>query len=155
MQAMLPMRSTLRTTAVVALVLCWSATALAQSNRVYSLWTGPSTPLSGLRVAAVSATPVWVAGAGPHSFGIDECQYWTDAAGHPIPWPATVARQAGDSRHRYTRFRLGRSALSLPLAPLDLAFLAGLGVLVCGGIPLLRLVRGRAPAGDGPTGAAP
>jgi hypothetical protein len=61
---------------------------LAQSNDVYSFFTSASTPLTGYRVAVVSASPIWVVGPAQNRIGIEECSYWTDSAGRAIPWPA-------------------------------------------------------------------
>ena len=77
-------------------------------------------------------------------FGIEECHYWTDTAGRAIPWPATRVKQPGDKQHCYTRFRFGQASLSIPLPPIDLAFLAGFGALAVGCIPILHIARGRA-----------
>ena len=128
---------------VVVLVLLWRSMSLAQSNDVYSFWTSASTPLTGYRVAVVSASPIWVVGSAQNRFGIEECRYWTDSAGRAIPWPATRVKQPGDKQHCYTRFRLGQASLSVPLPPIDLAFLAGFGALVFGCIAILHFARGR------------
>lgn len=129
---------------VVVLVMLWRPMSLAQSNDVYSFWTSPSTPLTGYRVAVVSASPIWVVGPAQNRFGIEKCRYWTDSAGRAIPWPATRVKQPGDKQHCYTRFRLGQASLSIPLPPIDLAFLAGFGALALGCIPILHFARGRA-----------
>lgn len=134
----------LRMSIVAVLVLFWGEICLAQTNSVYSFWTGASTPLTGFRVAVVSASPVSVVGSAPNTFGIEECQYWTDSAGRAIPWPATRVRQPGDTRHCYTRFRLGRSALSIPLPPIGMALLTGSLALGLGGVLLARFTRRRA-----------
>lgn len=126
---------------VVAFVLLGRSMSLAQSNDVYSFWTSASTPLTGYRVAVVSASPIWVVSSGQRKFGIEECRYWTDSAGRAIPWPATRVKQPGDTQHCYTRFRLGQASLCLPLPPIGLAFLAGFGVLALGCIPILHFVR--------------
>src|SRR6266516_3576737 len=139
-----PMHTTYRVGIVVVLVALWRSMSLAQSNDVYSFWTSASTPLTGYRVAVVSASPVWVVGPAQHRFGIEECRYWTDSAGRAIPWPATRVKQPGDKQHCYTRFRLGQASLSVPLPPIDLAFLAGFGAVVFGCIPILHFIRGRA-----------
>ena len=111
---------------------------------VYSFWTSASTPLTGYRVAVVSASPMWVVGSEQNRFGIEECRYWTDSAGRAIPWPASRVKQPGDKQHCYTRFRRGQASLSIPLPPIDLAFLAGLGAVAFGCIRILRLAQGRA-----------
>src|SRR3989442_8474870 len=138
-----PMHKVHRVGIVVVLVLFWRSMSLAQSNDVYSFWTSASTPLAGYRVAVVSASPMWVLGSAQNRYGIEECRYWTDSAGRAIPWPATRVKQPGDKPHCYTRFRLGRASLSIPLPPIDLAFLAGFGSLVFGCIPILHFARGR------------
>ena len=138
------MHTACRVGIVVALVLLWRSMSLAQSNDVYSFWTSNSTPLTGYRVAVVSVSPIWVVGSGQRRFGIEECRYWTDSAGRAIPWPATRVKQPGDKQHCYTRFRFGQASLSIPLPPIDLAFLAGFGALVFGCIPILHFIRGRA-----------
>ena len=101
-------------------------------------------PLTGYRVAVVSASPIWVVGSAQNRFGIEECRYWTDSAGRAIPWPATRVKQPGDKQHCYTRFRLGQASLSIPLPPIDLAFLAGFAAVVFGCFPILHFIRGRA-----------
>jgi len=128
---------------VVVLVLLWRSMSMAQSNEVYSFWTSASTPLTGYRVAVVSASPMWVVGSAQNRYGIEECRYWTDSAGRAIPWPATRVTQPGDEQHRYTRFRLWPASHSIPLPPMDLAFLAVFGALVFGFIPILHFARGR------------
>ena len=128
----------------VVLVLLWRSISLAQSNDVYSFWTSASTPLTGYRVAVVSASPIWVVGSEQNRFGIEECRYWTDSAGRAIPWPASRVKQPGDKQHSYTRFRFGQASLSIPLPPIDLAFLAGLGAVAFECIRILRLAQGRA-----------
>ena len=137
------MHTVQRTGLVVALVLLGRSACLAQSNDVYSFFTSASTPLTGYRVSVVSTSPIWVVGSAQNRFGIEECSYWTDSAGGAIPWPATRVKQPGDKPHCYTRFRLGRASLSIPLPPIDLAFLAGFGSLVFGCIPILHFARGR------------
>ena len=127
---------------VVVLILLWRSMSLAQSNDVYSFWTGASSPLTGYRVAVVSASPIWVVGSAQNRFGIEECRYWTDSAGRAFPWPATRVKRSGDKQHCYTRFRLGRPSLSIPLPPIDLAFSAGFGAVVFGCIPILHLSEG-------------
>ena len=139
-----PMHTAHRVGIVVVLVLLWRSMSLAQSNDVYSFWTSASTPLTGYRVAVVSASPIWVVGSAQNRFGIEECRYWTDSAGRAIPWPATRVKQPGDKQHCYTRFRLGQASLSIPLPPIDLAFLAGFAAVVFGCIPILHFIRGRA-----------
>ena len=123
------MRATHQLPMVAAFVLLWGSAGLAQSNDVFSFVTTPSTPLTGYRVAAVSVTPIWVVGSPPKLFGIEECGYWTDSAGHTILWPASRAREAGDKHHRYTRICLGRVSLSAPLPPMLVVVLAGIVVL--------------------------
>ncbi len=54
----------------------------------------------------------------------------------------------------YTRFRFGRSALSIPVPPLHLAFVMAFVALVFAGMPLTRFTRRRAQTG-GPPVASP
>src|SRR2546428_1559109 len=89
---------------VVVLVLLWRSMSLAQSNDVYSFWTSASTPLSGCRVAVVSAAAMWVVGSPRNRCGIEECRYRTGSAGRAISWPAARGKQEGDKQHCYTRF---------------------------------------------------
>ena len=138
------MHTVQRTGLVVALVLLGRSVCLAQSNDVYSFFTSASTPLTGYRVSVVSTSPIWVVGSAQNRYGIEECRYWTDSAGRAIPWPATRVKQPGDEQHCYTRFRLGQASLSIPLPPIDLAFLAGLGAVAFECIRILRLAQGRA-----------
>ncbi len=132
-----------RTRAVIAVVVLWSSVCRAHSNDVYSFFTSASTPLTGYRVAVVSVSPIWV--VAQNRFGIEECSYWTDSAGRAIPWAGSIVRQPGDSRHSYTRFRLGQVSISIPLPPIDLAFLAGLFAVALCCILITRFCRsGRA-----------
>jgi hypothetical protein len=135
------MRTVHRTGIVVALVLLWRSTSLAQSNDVYSFFTSASTPLTGYRVAVVSVSPIWVVGSTQNRFGIEECSYWTDSAGRAIPWPANRVKQPGDKLHRYTRFPLGHVSVSIPLPPIGFAILAGFIALAFGCILIGRLTR--------------
>jgi hypothetical protein len=80
---------------------------------------------------------------GAERFGIEECSYWTDSAGRAIPWAASRVKQPGDLQHRCTRFRLGPVSISIPLPPIDFAFLAGL-------ILITRSTRRRAQTNDEP-----
>src|SRR5437660_8323137 len=133
---------------VVVLVLLWRSMSLAQSNDVYSFWTSASTPLTGYRVAVVSASPIWVVGSAQNRFGIEECSYWTDSAGGAIQRPATRVKQPGDKQHRYTRFRLGQVSISMPLRPIDVAFLAGFVALASGCLLIARYTRRRTQTED-------
>src|SRR5262249_54546816 len=124
-----PMFTAHRTRIAMAVLLLGRSGCVAQSNDVFSFFTSASTPLSGYRVAVVSASPIWVVGAAQNKFGIEECSYWTDSAGRAIPWAANIERQPGDKQHRYTRFRFGQISVSLPLAPIAIAVLAGLATM--------------------------
>src|SRR6266853_2074406 len=150
MLALVPMHTVHRTGIVVALVMLWRSVCLAQSNDVYSFFTSASTPLTGCRVAVVSASPIWVVGSTQNRFGIEECSYWTDSAGRAIPWPASRVKQPGDRQHRYTRFCFGQVSVSIPLPPIDLAFLTGFVALAFGCILITRFTQGRTQANDEP-----
>ena len=143
-----PMLIARRTGIVVALVLLWRSMCLAQSNDVYAFFTSASTPLTGYHVAVVSTSPIWGVGSGQNSFGIEECSYWTDSAGRAIPWPASRVKQQGDILHRYTRFRLGQVSISIPLPPIEFAFLAGFVALTSGCILITRSIRRRTQTND-------
>ena len=143
-----PMLIARRTGIVVALVLLWRSMCLAQSNDVYAFFTSASTPLTGYHVAVVSASPIWGVGSGQNRFGIEECSYWTDSAGRAIPWPASRVKQQGDILHRYTRFRLGQVSISIPLPPIEFAFLAGFVALASGCILITRSIRRRTQTND-------
>jgi hypothetical protein len=145
-----PVRAAHWTGIVVAVALLSRSMCLAQSNEVYSFWTTASTPLTGYRVAVVSTSPIWVVGSGQSGYGIEECSYWTDWAGRAIPWPARRVRQPGDKLHCYTRFRLGRTSLSIPLPPIGLTFLGGLAAMLFGSILIARSARGYAQTDDAP-----
>ena len=100
------------------LVLVCGLTCIAASNdNSFSSLTSSSGPLTGFRVAAVSYSPVWEIGSPPNMFGIAAQDYWTDAAGHAIPWAASKPRQPGENHHRFTRVILGRVSFSLPMRP--------------------------------------
>jgi hypothetical protein len=110
------------------LVLLFGLTCLAASNdNSFSSLTSSSGPLTGFRVAAVSYSPVWEIGSPPNVFGIAAEDYWTDAAGHAIPWAASKPRQPGDNHHQFTRVILGRVSFSLPMRP---AIAGASGILV-------------------------
>src|SRR6185369_10984566 len=144
------MHTVRRTGIVVALVLLGRSMCLAQSNEVYSFFTSASTPLTGYHVAVVSASPIWVVGSAQNRFGIEECSYWTDSAGRAIPWAASRVKQPGDLQHRYTRFGLGQVSISIPLPPIDFAFLAGFVALASGWILITRSTRRRTQTNDEP-----
>jgi len=144
------MHTVQRTGLVVALVLLGRSVCLAQSNDVYSFFTSASTPLTGYRVAVVSTSPIWVVGSAQNRFGIEECSYWTDSAGGAIPWAATRVKQPGDKQHRYTRFRLGQVLISMPLRPIDVAFLAEFVALASGCLLIARYTRRRTQTNDEP-----
>jgi hypothetical protein len=127
--------------AVAMEVLLSRAMCLGQSNDVSSFLTTRSSRLSGYRVAVVSTSPIWLVGSVTNGFAIEECRYWTDATGGGIPWPNTKARQPGDTRHCYTRFRLGQVAVSIPLPPIGLGFLGGSVAVACAAIPAARFMR--------------
>ena len=133
-----PLRAAQASGLFVMVFLLWRSTCVAQSNDVYSFWTSASTPLSGYRVAVVSASPIWMIGSGQHRFGIEECHYWTDSAGRPIPWPASRVKQPGDKQHYYTRFQFGLASISIRLSPIGIAFCVGLVVLVFLSISIAR-----------------
>jgi hypothetical protein len=135
---------------VIALVLLCRSICLAQSNEVYSFFTSASTPLTGYQVAVVSASPIWVVGSAQNRFGIEGCSYWTDSAGRAIPWAASRVKQPGDTQHRYTRFRLGKFSISIPLPPINFAFLAGFVALASGWILITRSTRRRTQTNDAP-----
>ncbi len=139
-----------RTGIVVVLVLLARSACLAQSNDVYSFFTSASTPLTGYRVAVVSASPIWVVRSCQMRFGIEECSYWTDSAGSAIPWPATRVKQPGDRQHRYTRLCLGSVSVSIPLPPIVFAFFPGFVALASGWILIARSTRRRTHITDKP-----
>jgi type II secretion system protein G len=139
---MAPVHAAHRTGIILALALLGRSTSLAISNDVYSFFNSGSTPLTGYHVAVVSTSPIWVVGLHQNKFGIEECSYWTDSTGSPIPWSATRVKQPGDKRHRYTRLCLGQESVSIPLPPLNLA-LVGFGVLALTCISTTRFTRSR------------
>ena len=157
-----PMHAARRKGIVVVLALLLRSMCLAQSNdvtlraaqrdaeEVYSFFSSASTPLTGYHVAVVSTSPIWVVGSAQNRFGIEECSYWTDSAGRAIPWPASRVKQLGDILHRYTRFCLWHVSISIPLPPIDFAFLAGFITLASGWILITRSTRRRTQTTDEP-----
>jgi hypothetical protein len=130
---------------LAALVLYLGMLCLAQSN-VASASTPPlgSGPLTGSRLAPVSYTIILDIGSPPFSFRILRGEYWTDAAGQAIPWPASQPRETGDKHHQFTRITLGRAAVSLPMSPLAVGLIGMTIFLTLGYILAARVAKRRA-----------
>lgn len=130
---------------LTALVLLCGLSCLAQSN-VNSSASAPSDSgsLTGYRVATVTYTIILQIGSGPGSFRIMRGEYWTDAAGQPIPFAKIKPRVPGDKHHQFTRVVLGSSSFSLPLPPLAAGLVGITLLLLVAYIPFARAVRGKA-----------
>src|SRR5262245_64945998 len=101
----------------LALALHLGLLCVAQSN-VASASTPPSSPpaLTGYRLAAVSYSVIWEVGTPPYSIRVLRGQYWTDAAGQPIPWHDVEPRPPGEKFHQFKRVILGRASVSAAMS---------------------------------------
>jgi hypothetical protein len=118
---------------------------LAQPN-VASASTPPSgsAPLTGSRLAPVSYSIIWEVGSAPYSFRILRGEYWTDASGQAIPWPAQEPKEPGNKHHQFTRIILGRGSFSLPMPPFAVALIGSAIILALGYLLVTHIANRRA-----------
>jgi hypothetical protein len=134
------MRAPHRAILTAALLLEWGLTGLAQSNVEFlSLASGP---LIGNRVAAVSYSPIWEVGSPPYIFRVLRGDYWTDSAGHAIPWAASKPAGSSNRHHQFTRILIGPASFSLPLPP-GAVGLVGITIILLLGFIVLGCVTRR------------
>lgn len=108
--------------------------------------TPPSSsgPLTGSQLAPMSYSIIWEVGSAPYSLRILRGQYWTDAAGQPIPWRDVEPRPSGETHHVFTRVILGRASFSLPMPPFVVALISISIILALGYILVTHVANHRA-----------
>jgi len=129
---------------IAAPVLLCGLSCLAQSNDVSTrAVTFGAQPLTGYKVAAVRYTPICEVGSPPNVFGILAGDYWTDSAGHFVPWAVGKPGKPGYSHHQFTRVLMGPVSFSLPLGHEAVGVISVVVVLLIGFLVITRVTRGR------------